>query len=365
MGGGAGEGIVLIDSVQMDSILALPKLGAVMRANEQRASLTAAPAWREEIWRWVIWLSASRGLATATRASYAATLGGFADWCARKGLDYADLSLNDIDEWQRDLMYQRRIVAGSRAYALAALRNFYDWRSTRGLGRNCVDGVRSPKIPKRKPRKYTKRQLQQLFAATRRGITSLVCRRDEALLLMLWATGMRCEEAATLRIDQLELDERVGVVRIDGKGGKEREVAFEGPAVRILREWLVVRDQLSNVLTDTVFLTVRKNWFGRQMQPHTIECVVKAIAKRAGLGEWGVHRFRVTFATQLYDDGVDIEKIRILLGHEDINTTRKYIAVSDRQRRFRLKAFRQHEVLGTAPDGLPRWAKNTTNTRGK
>lgn len=347
------------DQAQREAILALPGLGAVMRRLDASAALVAAPGWLAEAWRWILWLSASRGLAVSTRASYAASLLGFAEWCARRGVDYTTLSIDDIDEWQRDLWFHRRIVPGSRAYALAALRSFYDWRCTRGLGRNCVEGVRSPKIPKRTPRKYTKQQLQQLFRAARAGITPLVSQRDEAMLVMLWATGMRRVEISTLRLDQLELDERIGVVRIEGKGSKEREVAFEGPAAKLLREWLVMRDQLEGVRSDRVFVTVRKNWFGQPMGTHAIEAAVKAIARRAGLGDWGVHRFRVTFATQLYDDGVDLEKVRILLGHEDINTTRKYIAVSDRQRRHRLKAFRQHEVLGTRPEGLPRWVKQS------
>jgi len=342
---------------QRDAILALPRLGAVMRANERRASLVAAPEWLAEIWRWVFWLSASRGLAIGTMASYAASVGGFADWVMERDLDYTDLPLDSIDEWQRDLYFRRRNGAGSRACALVAMRSFYDWRCTRGLGRNCVDGVRSPKIPKRTPRKYTKQQLQQLFVAARKGVTQLVSQRDEALLALLWVTGMRRLEIATLRIDQIELDERIAILRIDGKGAKEREVAIEGPAVRLLRDWLATRGKLDNIRTDCVFVTVRRNWWGMQMREKTIESVVRSIAKRAGLGDWGVHRFRVTFATQLYDDGYDIERIRILLGHENIETTRKYIAVSDRQRRFRLKAFRQHEVLGTAPEGMPRWAK--------
>jgi len=328
-----------------------------MRANERRAALVARPEWLNELWLWMLWMSASRGLAVGTRAAYASALGGFADWVARRGLDYADVPLAKIDEWQRDLYFHRRNGAGHRACALVALRSFYDWRHARGLGRNCVDGVKAPRIPKRTPRKYTKQQLQQLFVAARKGVTSLVSRRDETLLAMLWASGMRRLEVATLRIDQVELDERIAVLRIDGKGAKEREVAIEGPAVRLLRDWLVLRGQLDGVRTDCVFITVRRNWWGMPLSEKTVETAVRTIARRAGLGEWGVHRFRVTFATQLYDDGVDIERIRILLGHENIETTRKYIAVSDRQRRFRLKAFRQHEVLGTAPEGLPRWAK--------
>jgi len=344
-------------AIQRDTILATRGLGAAMRLNEKRAGFAGAPGWLAECWQWVTWLTAARGLARSTSQAYAATLGGFSDWVQARGLDYTNIQLSEIDEWMRDLWFRRRHSAGHRSLALSAVRSFYDWRSTRGLGRNCAEGARQPKVPKHTPRKYTKQQLQKLFASARLGRSSIVAKRDEVLLTMLYTTGMRREEAATLRMDQLEMDDRICVIRIDGKGAKEREVAIEGPVVKMLRDWLELRSQLPDLRSDTVFFTVTRNWFGQAMQAKTIERVVNVIARRAGLGEWGVHRFRVTFATQLYDDGIDIERIRILLGHEKIETTRRYIAVSTKQRRYRLKAFRQHEVLGTRPEGMPRWAQ--------
>lgn len=344
---------------QRDAILAIPRLAAAMLLNERRAGFVDNPAWLGECWSWLTWLSATRGLAVATRTSYVATLGGFADWVCERGYDYRDMSIDQLDEWMRDLWFRLRWSAGHRSVAMAALRNFYDWRHTRGLGRNCTEGMARPKIPRRTPRKYTKPQLQKLFAAARKGATSLISRRDETLLAMLYATGMRRDEIASLRIDQIiEMDGRTAVIRIEGKGSREREVAIEGPVVRLLQEWLRIRADLPDARNDRLFVTVSNGpWKGQPLKDKTVEDIVRAIARRAGLGEWGVHRFRVTFATQLYDDGVDIERIRILLGHSSIETTRSYLAVASKFRKYRLKSMRQHEVLGTVPDGLPRWAK--------
>lgn len=344
---------------QRDAILATPRLGPAMLLNEKRAGFVAHPAWLDECWSWVMWLSATRGLASATCTSYSSILGMFADWIAGHGYDYREVSLAQLDEWMRDLWFRSRWSAGHRAVGLATLRSFYDWRHTRGIGRNCTQGMARPRIPKRTPRKYTKPQLQKLFAAARKGATSLISRRDETLLALLYATGMRREEISSLRLDQIiEMDARTAVIRIDGKGSKEREVAIEGPVVRLLQDWMRVRMELPDVPTDHVFVTVANGpWKGHHLKDKTVEDIVRAVARRAGLGEWGVHRFRVTFATQLYDDGVDIERIRILLGHEVIETTRGYLAVSSKFRKYRLKSMRQHEVLGTVPDGLPRWAR--------
>ncbi len=99
---------------------------------------------------------------------------------------------------------------------------------------------------------------------------------------------------------------------------------------------------------------------GQALTVRGFEEMVSIHARAAGLREWGIHRFRVTFATQLYDDGADIETIRHLMGHESIETTRRYLAVSERARRTRLSANRQHRVLGTKPTGAPLWVRLAT-----
>ncbi|HZP86558.1 MAG TPA: tyrosine-type recombinase/integrase [Burkholderiales bacterium] len=344
------------ENAQRAALLAAgDRLAATLRGAEAR--VWRPLTWLAEVWRWTLWLRITRGLSMLTVAHYVRTLTAFAAWVDSRLLDFAELTLRDLDAWQQHLWMARRNVVGVRATALYAVRSFYDWRELRGFGRNCTSGMRAPKLAKRIPRKYTKSQLRKLFEAAKTASLPLTAMRNKTMLMLLYATGMRREEVANLRIDQLEIEEKIAVVRVFGKGAKEREVPIEGPAVRLLQEWLAERAKWTDVETDAVFFTTRRNWWGRKMSTHAVECAVKAIAKRAGLGEWGVHRFRVTFATQLYDDGVDLEKIRILLGHENIETTRNYISVSSSMRRVRLKSHRQHEVLGTFPEGLPLWAR--------
>ncbi|MDR3389938.1 MAG: tyrosine-type recombinase/integrase [Rudaea sp.] len=348
--------LTAVESAQREALLAgADRLAATMRVVDAR--VWRAAGWQSEVWLWVLWLRVSRGLALGTCAHYARTLLGFAEWVDANGLDYTAVSLSQLDAWQQHLWLARRNVVGVRATAVYALRSFYDWRKSRGFGADCTMGLRAPRLVKRTPRKYTKPQLRALFVAARQSTLPLVAMRNETMLAMLYATGMRREEIATLRLDQLEMEANVCIVRVFGKGAKEREVPIEGPAVRMLQAWIAERDRLQGIRTDAVFFTTRQNWFGYAMGVRAVESVVRTCAKRAGLGEWGVHRFRVTFATQLYDDGNDIERIRILMGHENIETTRHYIAVSTRMRGVRLKAFRQHEVLGTRPEGMPLWAQ--------
>lgn len=321
--------------------------------------------WLREVWLWVLWLRVVRGMRGATTvATYAGIVGRYCDWIVARGVNYADIDLATLDEWQKSLYVQRKNSGVYRLQQIHALRSFYSWRFTRGIGRDCTNGLVGPRKVVKTPRKYTPAQLRALFDAARVDVPPLTAQRNRMLILLLLATGLRREEVATLRIDQLEVDNNVGIVRVYGKGSKEREVPIEGPVVRELVEWLVMRGKLEGLHTDCVFVTTRRGWFGQAMSPQAVERAIAAVARRAGLPTWGVHRFRVTFATQLYDDGADIERIRIVMGHQTIETTRRYLAVSKRLRDVRLKPHRQHEALGTKPSGYPGWARQI-DKRGK
>lgn len=329
-----------------------------MRAIEAHA--IACPEWLAELWRWVLHLAIVRGYRTQTTvATYARTLSAFVPWVIARGLDYTDLPLPVFDDWLKSLYIERRNSAGYRRRHLNALRSFYDWRATRGYGRNCTDGLRGPAKSRKMPRKYTRQQLRDLISASRKGVNPIVCQRDECMILLLLATGLRREEIATLRVDQVQISNRTGRILVEGKGAKERIVPIEGPVVQQLIRWLDTRSNLDGLRSDTVFVVVGRGKVISQqgMTLRTVEHIIRRAARRARMSDWGVHRFRVTYATQLYDDGIDLERIRILMGHESIETTRGYVIVSDAMNRIRLKSHHQHDVLGTRPEGMPRWAE--------
>ena len=360
-----------LEAAQRQVMLATPgTLARSMRAIERATE--ARPAWWWELWMWVLHLVIVRGYrGETTVATYAASMAGFAAWCVAEGIEHTDITLVQFDAWLKALYLGRRNSAGYRRRHIHAVRSFYGWRATRGYGEDRSEGLRGPGKVERAPRKYTRNQLRALFAAARDGVTPLVALRDETMLLVLLTTGLRREEVTTLAVDDLELTERTGVLRVRGKGAKERHVPFEGPVVTLLIRWLEARSQIEGLETDAVFVLARGVRGGQPMAKQAVDRVVTRLARRAGLPSWGVHRFRVTFATQMYDDGVDLERIRILMGHETIETTRRYVQVSDRLLRVRMKAHRQHDVLGTRPVGFPRWAeelehgaKRKSTTRG-
>lgn len=318
-----------------------------------------APAAHAELWLWLVHLAVDCGSRPATTGqSYGRTVGRFLAWCHDCGVAFDEATIPDFDRWQRWLALEMRNGPTWRRQQVQAVRNFYDWRRSRGLAAdNRAADLSGPRIKPKPAKKYTDEQLRALFRAVdaSRDVHAL---RDRCALLLLLATGMRREELCSLTLGQFELTQRTGVVRIAGKGAKERDVPFEGPAVTVLRDWLALRDTLPFVVDrDAVFIAMTGPRTGEGLTLRGFESMMASRARAAKLREWGIHRFRVTFATQLYDDGGDIETIRALMGHESIETTRRYLAVSEKARRTRLSANRQHSVLGSKPAGTPLWAR--------
>lgn len=336
-----------------------PLAQVMRRAEAVAAAGGCTPRQLAELWIWVGYLQHVRGYrSSSTVAQYARSVGRLLEWAVRTGRDFAALQPPDFDSWQQWLALELRHRARWRMRQIVAVRGFYAWRETRGFGANLAADLRGPREPIGMPKKYTQHQLRGMLAAVTAGGDPLLQLRDLALLLLLLATGARREEASNANIRDLELGQRTGLIRVHGKGAKEREVPFEGPVVEALREWLLQRQAAPfECDPEPLFVGTAGRGRGHRLMPRSIERRVGTYARAAGLRDWGVHRFRVTFATLLYDDGVGLEEIRLLMGHESIETTRRYISVSERMRKTRLAADRQHELLGTKPTGNPRWMR--------
>lgn len=354
-----GARLTVDEATHRDRILA--DAGPLRRSMQLWEQAPVPDDWCAEGWRWVTSMAIVQGhnpKTTITR--YVDTLRRFAVWLAANppadGATYRTVGANVIEAWTKALMIQARNGASWRKVQIAAVKSFYDWRFRMGLGLNCGAAVRSPRRTHRVPRKYTIAQTTALFQAVRDVGSEMTRDRDRVLLLFLLTTGARRDEAAQLRLDQVDLGEKTGQVRFLGKGAKERTIGIEGPIVQQLREWILLRDQIPQ-LGDTVFWSTHPSHWGMPLSGNAIEGLVKRYAKAAGLGSWGVHRFRVTYATKLYDDGIDIERIRIALGHQTIETTRRYLAVSERQASTRMRSALQYQAMGETPPNTPRWLK--------
>jgi integrase/recombinase XerD len=284
-----------------------------------------------------LWLQ--DGLAPASIASYRRDLVAWATWLAGRGATLASAQKADVESYLAE-QFRAKAKATSIARRLSAVRRYYGIELQRGaLAADPTLRVRAPKLPRRLPKSLTEKEVEALLAAP--AIDTPLGLRDRAMLETLYATGLRVSELTGLRLSQLSLD--MGVVRVVGKGSKERLVPLGEEAVGWVQRYVgEVRAGLAaGGKTDAVFLTARRGPMSRQ----AFWLLVKRHALRAGIpaARLSPHVLRHAFATHLINHGADLRVVQLLLGHADITTTTIYTHVA----RERLKALHaQHHPRG-------------------
>ena len=267
-----------------------------------------------------LWLES--GLSENTRAAYRNDLAAFAKSLRGRGHTLAQADRCDIEAW-----LGRRFGQGTRASSaargLSTLRRFYRFLAREGATADPTADIPSPKLVRSLPVSLSEGDVEKLLTAPDAGTPAGL--RDRAMLETLYATGLRVSELVGLSL--AELNQAAGLVRITGKGGKERLVPLGEAALTALREYLgEARPRLVRVrLTDKVFLNQRGGGISRQACWH----LIKRHAARAGIPmRLSPHTLRHAFATHLLNHGADLRAVQMLLGHADLSTTQIYTHVA-------------------------------------
>ncbi len=219
---------------------------------------------------------------------------------------------------------RRGLAKRSQGRALSALRGCLRYGLQRGLlSSNPAARIRAPKVEQRLPRHLRPLEIEQLLEAVE-GDEPLA-RRDRALLELLYATGLRVGELVSLDWPDLDLGGRV--LRVVGKGRKERMVPFGEPAEQALRAWRRSWDlvhETTEDLSEPVFL----NYQGSRLSDRSVRRLLDRHVQTAALAS-GVHphTLRHSFATHLLEAGADLRVIQELLGHSSLSTTQRYTHV--------------------------------------
>jgi integrase/recombinase XerD len=280
-----------------------------------------------------LWLE--RGLSDHSRAAYRHDLRSFRDWLAARDRTLLETDPAALQEYLAD-RYQRGASARSVARGLSCLRGFFDHQVRCGrLPHSPVTGIRSPRLGRPLPAALSEIEVEALLAApppdTALGL------RDRTMLEVLYATGLRVSELVGLGLAEVNL--RQGVVRVLGKGRKERLVPLGEEALDWLRRYLAeARPALAGSRqTRALFLTPR----GAGMTRQAFWYRVRHWAVQAGIDRpLSPHTLRHAFATHLLDHGADLRVVQLLLGHSDLSTTQIYTHVA--QRRLRELHARHH-----------------------
>ena len=270
-------------------------------------------------------LALASGRSPRTVDAYRRDLDAFA---AFRGGRVAEASVEDLEGWVAE-MRAAGLAPSTIARRVSAVRAYFRHLVLIGsLAENPAASLKLPRRPRKLPRALSPAETERLIEAA--DGTSPRARRDRALVELLYGAGLRVSEAVGLEKSGVDLDDRI--VRVVGKGGKERLVPLGRPAAEAVRRYLALgRPHLDRRFRPELFLNAR----GGALTRAGAFFVLRRLAGRAGLEPERVHPhlLRHSFATHLLEGGADLRSVQEMLGHADLGTTERYTHVSDRRRR--------------------------------
>ena len=285
-----------------------------------------------------LWLE--DGLSRNTLDSYRRDLNKFADWLeAKRGAALLQTTHADIQGYLGHLLLKQKAKASSTGRNISSLKRLFRYLFRQNkVGIDPTLQIDTPKLPRNLPKTLSEADVELLLNAP--DTQTPLGLRDRTMLEVLYATGLRVSELVPLRVTQVSMD--MGVVRVMGKGSKERLVPLGEVALDWLRRYLADGRAvlLGRQTCDAMFVTARADAMTRQMFWY----LIKKHARQGGLQTApSPHTLRHAFATHLLNHGADLRVVQMLLGHTDISTTQIYTHVA----RERLKTLhKDHHPRG-------------------
>ena len=274
-------------------------------------------------WRIEQFSDSLTALSINTVAAYRSDLYQFSEWCQRSDIDHPGSVTRSTIRRYLAFLTTRKFARRSIARKTASLRRYFRWTVSTGVV--TVDptlGISVPAGDGRLPRVLDHKELTGLLdmrPADSPDEPEWRRRRDDAVLEVLYGSGLRVGELSGLTVRALDLDR--GAATVWGKGSKERRIPLSEPAVRALRSWLSLRGEVvADEWGDILFGNER----GRPLTPRD----VRRIVDRRSPVPTHPHALRHSFATHLLDGGADLRAVQELLGHSDVATTQRYTHVS-------------------------------------
>jgi integrase/recombinase XerD len=280
-----------------------------------------------------LWLE--DGLSRNTLDSYRRDLRKFAAWLEKeRSASILATARADIKGYLDYLKNKQQAKPSSTSRNISSLKRLFRYLLRQGkISTDPTLQIDTPKLPRNLPKSLTEQDVEQLLDAP--DLQTPLGLRDRTMLEVLYASGLRVSELVTLRIAQVSMD--MGVVRVMGKGSKERVVPLGEEALDWLRRYLAEGRPvlLAGKVSDALFVTSRGEGMTRQMFWY----LIKKHAKTGGLHKpLSPHTLRHAFATHLLNHGADLRVVQMLLGHSDISTTQIYTHVA-RERLKQLHAM--------------------------
>lgn len=269
-----------------------------------------------------MWLE--RGLSENTLASYRSDIHKLSLWLQQHDYELRGVSLPQLQDYQTWL-FDQGYKQTSRARMLSAIRRLFQYLYREQVRSDDPSALLvSPKLPRRLPKDLSEAQVDALLNA--QNISDPVELRDKAMIELLYATGLRVTELVSLTMENISL--RQGVVRVFGKGGKERLVPMGENAIDWIEQFIHHGRALllGNKTSDVLFPSRRAQMMTRQTFWHRIKHY--AVIAEIDVEKLSPHVLRHAFATHLLNHGADLRVVQMLLGHSDLSTTQIYTHVA-------------------------------------
>ena len=276
--------------------------------------------------RYLRHLTVERGLSRNTLAAYKADLAKYAAFLERSNIDSLTASQLHLEEFSNQLT-SASLKASSRARILAAVRGFHKFLALEGIrDDDPTSRLRPPKLPSRLPKALSQEQVLKLLEAAGPEpddeAADKIRLRDRAIVELMYSSGARVSEIVALDLDEVTDD---GLIRVRGKGSKERIVPVGSFASKSLEAYLVrTRPELSKLRGERALFLNRQ---GGRLSRQSIWDIIQRSGVTANL-EVSPHTLRHSFATHLIEGGADVRVVQELLGHASVATTQIYTLIT-------------------------------------
>lgn len=268
-------------------------------------------------------LWSTKGLSDNTLVSYRTDLQHLDRYVSAKGIHLLDVDQAQLRDYLA-MRFDKQFAKSSTARLLSSLRRFYAYLLVKQkISQDPTALIKSPKLARQLPDTLSEAQIDSLLSEP--NTDEPIEHRDKAMLELLYATGLRVTELVSLTMEQISL--RQGLVRVMGKGGKERLVPLGELAISAVEQYIkFARAELLSMKQSDVLFPSRR---GQMMTRQTFWYRVKLYAARAGIScHISPHTLRHAFATHLLNHGADLRVVQLLLGHSDLSTTQIYTHVA-------------------------------------
>ncbi len=267
------------------------------------------------------WLAVQKGFSAATLKAYESDLAQFAQFLAPAERDVA-LKEGDIEAWVADL-FRRGLARSSISRKLATVRGFFRYLLRKKvIDSNPAVNLHNPKQEIRQPKTPNIDEVFALLGTD--GGASVAAARDLALAELLYGSGLRISEA--LQLNARDVEPPCEVIRIMGKGGRERLCPLSDCSRACLEKWLKMRGSLAEPDEPALFVGMR----GRRLDRREAARIIARLGSGAGISI-SPHALRHAFATHLLGSGADLRSVQELLGHKRLATTQRYTHLSIEQ----------------------------------